>query len=92
MLRSRFEEWYAQMIVAQMGTGFNLNHVTINCNLLLAMIRDTHAKWIIENYQELCSAESCKTLIINGFEKCVILGAFDDSSVKDNPFHNLMQF
>ena len=61
------------MIVAQMDTGINLNYVTINCILLLAMIRDTHAKWIIEIYQKLCSAESCKTLIINGFEKCGIL-------------------
>ena len=75
------------MIVAQMGTGFNLNHVTINCNLLLAMIRDTHAKWIIEIYKELCTAESCKTLIINGFEKCGILGAFDDPFCVRIPYH-----
>lgn len=64
----------------------------VKVDIRLFVMKPLHARWVIDFY-EYMSSQKGRKIVVNGFKKAGIRGAFDQASklreLQDNPFTEL---
>ena len=72
LMKKKFRDWYAAQITFAMDDGWEL--VSIDIELKLSIIKPLHAKWMMEFYNEMTSAEE-KQVYLKEWKVSCIKGA-----------------
>ena len=86
LMKNKFSDWYAAQITHAMDDSRELDSIDIE--LKLSVIKPFHAKWMMEVYNEMTSAEG-KEVCLKGWEVSGIKGAVELGVTK---LPNLDQF
>jgi len=75
-LRRRFEEWYSEKVMEQVGEQGDIDSEITPTSMSMPILKEAGAKWFVEMADHLSSNPQ---FIINGFIKAGIAGALDDT-------------
>ncbi len=83
-LKTKFEEWYARQIEAQLNRGIDIYSVDVPRKL--SIMKPVHAKWLIGLYDYL---RNSRAMIMKGFDMAGINDALTGELEPEDPFKDL---